>query len=763
MAQSAGMGKAWTAPLAGAALVCLLAADSLHDGLLSMGARLRLETPGLALALAFLALAPPAFYALTLERGKPAPALRHPLAPWLLYALLRACVQVSGGPASPLWAAVPLLLLLVARHAGAVNALGLAALATLLDAFPLWAEVHGEAQAQPWPRALALGLPALGLGLGLLSRDGQAGEAAGAGEARAAFTPPAAGGEGTGDRAPLPAPASPAEPERPAGREARLDRAQDRGRQRMLARAQDRGGEPAPARPAARDAQAGGGALDFDSPLVPVLSGSRPDAAAQLALDLRACLDLAFHGNTGFNALSLWWGDAERVALFHVRLRLGSPAAGGEARPGVGHLGLVLRERRPLNLEPISAAAAAGLPWAEGPYLARAVRILPLSDEGRLIGLLACDKADAEAFSADEAGALDALARLLVQRAQHAAFLQRLEAAGGRTQKLYAAAQALSAGMERESLLARFAELLHALVPSDSWALAMREEEHAALQRIASAGYLADAPQALTLDRSGALAATLAHAEGAVLFNSQPGDQVPAVLLEGLAGNPRHFLLAPLRLGGQLTGVLKLDRSGQPFSEEEREAAFIYASQAAVTLEHARLFTLHRLLATTDGLTGLYNHRHFQDRLAAELEKALRSGRPLSVALTDIDFFKKFNDSFGHQEGDLVLRKVANLVREGVRPGVDIACRYGGEEFAVIMPDCDVVEARQILDALRAHCAAHLSGGNGAETRAINLSVGIATYPAAAREQRDLIHAADEALYKAKHTGRNRVCSFKDL
>jgi diguanylate cyclase (GGDEF)-like protein len=291
----------------------------------------------------------------------------------------------------------------------------------------------------------------------------------------------------------------------------------------------------------------------------------------------------------------------------------------------------------------------------------------------------------------------------------------------------------------------------------------MREEESAALERIAGLGYRVDAPKVLSLDRSGALAGTLDQAEGAVLFNSQPGAQIPAVLLEGLAGRPRHFLLAPLRLGGRLAGVLKLDRAGEPFSEEERDAAYIFANQAASTLEHARLYSLHRRLATTDGLTGLYNHRYFQERLAVELQQALRTGKPLSVALTDIDFFKKFNDNFGHQEGDAVLRRVAVLLKEGVRGDTDVVCRYGGEEFVMILPDCDVVEARQLMDALRADCAARLTGGDAERSQSITLSIGVSTYPAAAREQRDLIHVADEALYKAKHAGRNRVCSFKDV
>ncbi len=162
-----------------------------------------------------------------------------------------------------------------------------------------------------------------------------------------------------------------------------------------------------------------------------------------------------------------------------------------------------------------------------------------------------------------------------------------------------------------------------------------------------------------------------------MIFNASRADAaVPVFLSEGLAAEASSFLVVPLMRSSRVTGLLKLDRrSSEGFTEQDREVAQIFASLAAVTLEHARLYSLHQRQATTDGLTGLYNHRYFQDRLGLELATAARLQKPLSLALTDIDLFKKFNDSFGHQEGDNVLMKTARMLKDSVRQGQDLVCR----------------------------------------------------------------------------------------
>lgn len=161
-------------------------------------------------------------------------------------------------------------------------------------------------------------------------------------------------------------------------------------------------------------------------------------------------------------------------------------------------------------------------------------------------------------------------------------------------------------------------------------------------------------------------------------------------------------------------------------------------------------------LATTDGLTGLYNHRYFQEQMTNALEHAKRYETEFSLIIIDIDFFKKFNDSFGHQCGDRVLRAVAQTLKKNVR-ATDIVCRYGGEEMSIILPNIghqDALFTAQKLCKMVSEKEIHT---NNDKTTNVTISLGVATYPQDAQTTQDLIKAADERLYYAKEHGRNQA------
>jgi diguanylate cyclase (GGDEF)-like protein len=162
-------------------------------------------------------------------------------------------------------------------------------------------------------------------------------------------------------------------------------------------------------------------------------------------------------------------------------------------------------------------------------------------------------------------------------------------------------------------------------------------------------------------------------------------------------------------------------------------------------------------LAVTDGLTGLYNHRHFHERLALEVERSGRNGLPLALFMIDVDHFKKYNDRNGHPSGDDVLRQVARLLADGRRAN-DICARYGGEEFAIVLVDTPKLTAAQVAEKLRQRIADYeFAHGQGQPSGRLTISIGVAAFPDDASEAEGLIRAADSALYKAKSGGRNCV------
>jgi two-component system, cell cycle response regulator len=162
-------------------------------------------------------------------------------------------------------------------------------------------------------------------------------------------------------------------------------------------------------------------------------------------------------------------------------------------------------------------------------------------------------------------------------------------------------------------------------------------------------------------------------------------------------------------------------------------------------------------LAVTDGLTGLYNHRHFHERLALEVERSGRTGLPLSVLMIDVDHFKHYNDNNGHPAGDEVLRQIAHLMSDGRRAN-DVCARYGGEEFAVVLVDTPKLTAAQVAERLRERIAEFpFAHGETQPGGRVSISVGVASLPDDARDAERLVRRADAALYRAKRAGRNRV------
>lgn len=187
----------------------------------------------------------------------------------------------------------------------------------------------------------------------------------------------------------------------------------------------------------------------------------------------------------------------------------------------------------------------------------------------------------------------------------------------------------------------------------------------------------------------------------------------------------------------------------------------VVADQAALFITNARLHKEVERLAVTDGLTGLYNHRHFQERLSEEFQRIERIPHTLSMILIDLDHFKKINDIYGHPTGDVVLKGLASILKKTLR-GIDIIARYGGEEFAAVLLNTESKGAYKIAERLRTKVM-HTPFFAGENKLLLTLSIGIATYPHDAVTKEELISRTDQALYYAKKKGRNQVCVWKGI
>jgi diguanylate cyclase (GGDEF)-like protein len=216
-----------------------------------------------------------------------------------------------------------------------------------------------------------------------------------------------------------------------------------------------------------------------------------------------------------------------------------------------------------------------------------------------------------------------------------------------------------------------------------------------------------------------------------------------------------------LKVHNATIGVIGMDSPVKyGLSVEDMDFMAILSHQIAAGIEKSRLFEKIQKLSQLDGLTGLNNRRVFQDRLLQEINRRDRTRKPLSLLMLDIDHFKQFNDSFGHQAGDIVLRQLARIITTQCRcASIDICCRYGGEEFAVIMPELELHKAVKAAERLRSAVEKAAFNFDAENTEGkVTVSIGVAgVIDEEDISPEELIKKADEALYLSKRTGRNRV------
>lgn len=426
-------------------------------------------------------------------------------------------------------------------------------------------------------------------------------------------------------------------------------------------------------------------------------------------------------------------------------------------------LGQEPRELRAEALLGASGRAVLTDPVAEGsarpvpdPQLTWQTLIVPLWYAGTLTGCLYLSRtAPCPPFTLADAALGDSLAAtagLVIARIGHEAVVQRR---ASRAEALREIAHQLTAELDFERFLDGVATHLMTLMNVRDCLLTSWDE---AAQELQTLFYIGDGlrqdwrPTIRPAERRG-LTGVVASERRTV----HVPDYLEECLRQGIVpvvpeGDWRAlaWVGVPLLARGRLVGVIIVERRGQHFDVEEVALLESLAGQLAVGMENVRLYAEVRQLAVSDPLTGLTNHRHLHERLDQELGQAIRHGRPLAVVMIDLNGFKRYNDTYGHQVGDKLLRLVADTLRAEARAG-DILGRYGGDEFLLILPDT----TREQAAALMARFAARLAAGTwpvaSPTGSPMTAGSGIAAYPDDASVASELIALADAGLYTQKN------------
>jgi diguanylate cyclase (GGDEF)-like protein len=308
-----------------------------------------------------------------------------------------------------------------------------------------------------------------------------------------------------------------------------------------------------------------------------------------------------------------------------------------------------------------------------------------------------------------------------------------------------------------ELLLDRIADTLSGLVPYDSLTIYQADESRHQLNPIVARDQWAEEIMNSPIHIGEGVTGWAVRHRQPVLSNELHLDP-RAEQIPGTPEEQEALICVPLISRGRIKGALNIYRTGvTKFGDEEFELAKRFGDAAALALDNAQIRAQLEHQAQTDSLTGLYNHRHFHERLRAELTRASRARDSVALLIFDIDDFKKVNDVYGHGVGDQVLVGLSEILLEVAR-GSDVACRIGGEEFAVILPSCDAGDAVGFATRLRQSLADTVFEPAGKMT----ISVGVAQGPGHAMNPRELVAYAETAMMAAKVSGKDKVLVFDD-
>ena len=446
--------------------------------------------------------------------------------------------------------------------------------------------------------------------------------------------------------------------------------------------------------------------------------------------------------------------------------------------PGI--LAAILRDPKPLRLKSLGGRRLP--PYYQGPEPVTDLCAVPLTDGKVVRGFLCADRITDRPFTDQEQDALVKAASQCLRIIEQERAFAAVERGKYEQEQFYCASELLNQALTLEDVFARTFAALSAMAPYELAVITRHDAGVGMHEVIAVRCHEALSSNPELSDKEiqhwQALAEHLAGQrfnDGVCLVSMavknrhhMPAtgdfpDTSVAVFDKGAKlDRARSVLVLPLVRGEQVLGTVTLVSSkAKAYPPAAREMLRVISHQVGVSLQNARMYQSMELRATTDGLTGLTNHRAFQERLEQLHALAERTDQKFSIILTDIDHFKSVNDTYGHPVGDAVLKRVAAIFAQRARK-VDIVARYGGEEFVIVLPDTDGEGAAVFANRLREEIAAQsMTSDHG--SFGITLSLGVAEFPGDGRDRHELIEKADQALYYCKEHGRDRVTRVSEL
>jgi two-component system cell cycle response regulator len=473
------------------------------------------------------------------------------------------------------------------------------------------------------------------------------------------------------------------------------------------------------------------------------------------ALDLlRRSLDL-------HTAVLLWLNDSGT----HLRIsELSTASDDVQDAPfasGDGVLGAVLAQRKAVSLTGLKPTFK--VPYYPGPCPVRALAAIPVLEGETMRGVLAIDRLDNTGFSEHEEEVATQAARFCLRAIQNERVFLQLERAKVEQGKLYRAAQALGAALSEKDVVDAGVSAAREIASFDLAAVTVYDDASKSHEVVAakSSGGEIDDLVGIKFSHNAGLVSMVVQNRCPLPYRGEL-EAGPKVVLSKRLPWPAHpsLLVLPLVIHDRALGTLILGaKRRHAFGDSVRPTLEVLASHLAVSLSNARMVHKLETMATTDGLTGLFNKRAMLDAAVQKVAAAARFGRKLAVLVADLDHFKKVNDTYGHDVGDLVISGLGEILRRQKR-ATDVVARFGGEEFVVLCEQTDEKGAMLLGDRIREELG-KTTFRTPKGVLSVTCSIGMATFPEAGHDWESLFKAADEALYVSKRSGRDRCTAWR--